>query len=109
MLPLETKSVVLDRGIEHDGAVLTSITLREITIGDHLDITAMGLADNLSEVTLIARLSGLPVEVIRTMRPTDYQRAQSALVELVALANGETAPSATGADKKPRHRRPAKG
>ena len=76
----ETITVTLAKGIVVSGEKRTEITLREPTVGDNMVARAAAKGDSAGhEVNLLANLSGLSPDEIRSAKMRDYTRLQEAL------------------------------
>lgn len=81
-----TKTVKLSKPITHDGKDYAELTLREMELGDMLEMEkADGLmAQNAIAISLTA---GVPIEVVRKIRASDYRKVMKEAGDL--LGNDE--------------------
>lgn len=100
---LLTVTVPLKRRVKHGDAVYTSLTLAEPTVGAQVDVALPGMTPGQVEMALLAKLAGVPVEVIRQVRLADYGSVQAVLANFPyspATASGEASSASAGQPDK---------
>lgn len=87
----EPTTVTLAHPIKRDGATISSLEVRRPRVGDlrHLESLPSGASMLTRELAMMARLTGLPAEVLDELDATDY----AALTE-AAAGFSDAAPAA---------------
>ncbi|MGE4528583.1 MAG: phage tail assembly protein [Rhodospirillaceae bacterium] len=95
----DTVTIPLPKPIKHGDAEYSAITMREATVGDQLDVTKEGMTAGEIEVAIIAKVSGVPVEVIRKIPLSAYRPVQATLANFPsspAKGSGDTSSGSAG-------------
>ena len=72
--PLRTAKVVFSYPLQWNAQVWTEITMTEPRVSDQLAVEEAGQSQGRFEARLMARISGLPYEALKTMRSCDYAK-----------------------------------
>lgn len=87
------KTCELKAPVEHAGATYNRVTLRRVTVGD-LAAQERVEGDLAKVITMIARLSGLPEEIIEKIDMADFNVLSTLMADIMAAPVGE--PGAVG-------------
>ena len=71
--------IELSKAVEIDGAQTKTVTMREPTVQDQLDVQAIKGSEAHREVTLMANLCDLTPDQVKAMTMRNYRRLQAAL------------------------------
>lgn len=71
--------IELSKAVEIDGAQIKTVTMREPTVQDQLDVQAIKGSEAHREVTLMANLCDLTPDQVKAMTMRNYRRLQAAL------------------------------
>jgi hypothetical protein len=94
-----TVTIPLPKPIKHGDAKYASITMREATVGDQVDVTKDGMTAGEIEIAIVAKVSGVPVEVIRQIPLAAYRPVQAALANFpspLGKGSGDTSSGSAG-------------
>ena len=72
-------NIELSKAVEIDGAQTKTVTMREPTVQDQLDVQAIKGSEAHREVTLMANLCNLTPDQVKAMTMRNYRRLQAAL------------------------------
>ncbi len=75
----EGLQIELAKAVELDGAETKTVTMREPTVQDQLDVQATKGSEAHREVTLMANLCSLTPDQVKAMTMRNYRRLQAAL------------------------------
>lgn len=75
----EGLNIELKTAVEIDGKQTKTVTMREPTVRDQLDVQAVKGSEAHREVTLMANLCNLTPDQVKAMTMRNYRRLQAAL------------------------------
>lgn len=75
----EGLQIELAKAVELDGAETKTVTMREPTVQDQLDVQSTKGSEAHREVTLMANLCSLTPDQVKAMTMRNYRRLQAAL------------------------------
>ena len=70
--------IKLVKGVEINGATIKTLTMREPTVGDQIDVSEMKGSDAAQEVALFANLCEITPADVRSMSMKDYHLLRDA-------------------------------